>query len=90
MAAKVYRIDGHYLFECPGCKAGHSFGPGWAFNGDMEKPTFTPSLVSFIDGRAAPEGRICHLHLQDGVLKFLGDCWHELRGRDVPCPDWEE
>lgn len=47
--------DGHpdYLFWCPGCKCGHGVwvtgkngvtGATWAFNGNFEKPTFSPSL----------------------------------------------
>lgn len=45
--------DSHpdYAFFCPGCKCGHavwvsrSSGPRWTFNGNMEKPTFKPSLL---------------------------------------------
>lgn len=42
-----------YLFWCPGCKCGHGVwtshpngvtGATWTFNGDMAKPTFTPSV----------------------------------------------
>jgi hypothetical protein len=42
-----------YTFWCPGCKCGHavwvekanSLGARWTFNGDMERPTFEPSLL---------------------------------------------
>lgn len=47
-----------YFFLCPGCKDWHyvlvrygdtypkGFGvPQWEFNGDIEKPTFSPSLL---------------------------------------------
>lgn len=36
------------MFWCPGCDHAHgiSTGPGgWGFNGDFERPTFTPSLL---------------------------------------------
>ena len=42
-----------YLFFCPGCKCGHAVWTThpngitkatWSFNGNMEKPTFSPSL----------------------------------------------
>lgn len=46
--------DGHadFLFWCPACKCGHGVwttgkNPSsaiWQFNGNMEKPTFKPSL----------------------------------------------
>ena len=76
-----------YHFWCPGCGAYHGFHVKgtvtWKFNGDMEKPTFTPSLL--ID-KSRPERR-CHLFLTDGQLRFLGDCWHDLKGTTVPLPD---
>jgi hypothetical protein len=35
-----------YGFQCPGCKDSHHVAvPGWDFNGNMEKPTFSPSLL---------------------------------------------
>ena len=46
------RIDENRLFFwCPGCKASHQIqhgdGPGarWRWNGDAEKPTFSPSVL---------------------------------------------
>ena len=42
-----------YTFQCPGCKDWHEVtvkcsypGPKWGFNGDMNAPTFTPSLLA--------------------------------------------
>lgn len=37
--------DGYFMFKCPGCGDMHSFGPSWKFNGNLERPTFTPSLL---------------------------------------------
>ncbi len=40
-----------YMFECPGCGqshalwTNHSHKCNWNFNGDLEKPSFTPSLL---------------------------------------------
>lgn len=42
---------GAYILWCPGCECGHLFptGPGekprWTFNGNLAKPTFTPSML---------------------------------------------
>lgn len=41
---------GRLLFHCPGCNENHQVqvgdGPGaWGFNGDHERPTFTPSIL---------------------------------------------
>jgi hypothetical protein len=36
------------LFWCPGCDGAHQIhtGPnGWTWNGDLERPTFTPSVL---------------------------------------------
>lgn len=75
-----------YWFFCPGCRTGHAFTvrtdgkrPSWTFDGDMERPTFSPSLL-------CPDLR-CHLFLRGGVLQFLPDCSHALAGQSVPLPD---
>ena len=41
-----------YHFHCPGCGSAHGVfveritpGPKWGFNGNEEKPTFTPSVL---------------------------------------------
>ena len=36
---------GHFIFKCPGCNDFHDIGPGWQFNGDLDKPTFAPSIL---------------------------------------------
>jgi hypothetical protein len=34
-----------YRFYCEGCKGTHTVNEGWMFNGDYERPTFTPSIL---------------------------------------------
>ena len=53
--------------------------PTWAFNGDLSKPSFAPSLLYPSQG--------CHLFLKEGVIEFLSDCKHALAGQKVPLPD---
>ncbi|MCC3156427.1 hypothetical protein LJ737_04215 [Hymenobacter sp. 15J16-1T3B] len=44
---------GVYRFTCPGCKCQHivytqsanSYGARWSYNGNPERPTFSPSLL---------------------------------------------
>lgn len=42
---------GHVAFWCPGCDGVHQIGvgegegPRWGYNGNPEKPTFTPSIL---------------------------------------------
>lgn len=75
-----------YGFWCPGCERPHSYHvPRWNFNGSMDRPTFTPSLLLNKD---VPEHR-CHLWLTEGRIKFEQDCDHVLRGQTVDLPDWE-
>lgn len=88
------RLHG-YTFWCPGCEDMHSFTTDttqkvvWSFNGDLDKPTFSPSLgVKDYDEVAGKfrDGYKCHLLLKDGVLRFLSDCKHPLAGQTVPVP----
>lgn len=80
-----------YFFHCPGCECAHAFlvtGPlSWEFNGDLERPTFSPSLLCTT---RMPSGNdVCHLFMRDGQIEFLSDCTHKLAGRTVPVPDWD-
>lgn len=86
------------LFFCPGCKCAHPYRvesaphrvaagePVWQFNGNMERPSFTPSLLC---SASTPEHR-CHLYLTDGKIAYQGDCHHQLAGQTVDCPDWDD
>ncbi|TXN79295.1 DUF6527 family protein [Methylobacterium sp. WL8] len=87
---------GLLLFWCPGCASAHSVNvsPGrWGFNGDHERPTFTPSvLVTYNGDDAGKDGAppaICHSFVTDGQIQFLGDCTHALAGQTVPLPEFD-
>jgi histidinol-phosphatase (PHP family) len=77
------------IFWCPGCREVHPYTinvstrPCWQWNANLEKPTFTPSLLCSKDD---PK-RICHLYLTDGIIDYLGDCHHALKGTKVPLID---
>lgn len=92
---KDAHCDNTFYMNCPGCKHTHVFNtnesrrPAWSFNGDFEKPTFTPSMIvrhRFING--APTA-ICHFFVRDGQIEFLADSTHELAGKTVPMVDGE-
>lgn len=99
MGAKLHYLgDGNkgprggklYLFHCPGCKRSHLFevdcaSHGWTWNGSMDRPTFTPSLLC----NANTSDLRCHSFVTDGKIQFLSDCHHELAGQTVDIPDWE-
>lgn len=43
---KVIKVhDGRLLFYCKGCECNHGVTDSWKFNGDYEKPTFSPSVL---------------------------------------------
>lgn len=87
-------VEGRYLFDCPGCGNSHAVntiiphtnGARWNFNGDVDKPTFTPSILiktEWGDGRKF----ICHSYVTDGNIQFLGDCTHKLAGQTIELPE---
>ena len=49
--AKVKIKGGQTFINCPACKTTHCLNtdadkkPCWGFNGDMDKPTFSPSIL---------------------------------------------
>jgi hypothetical protein len=82
-----------YVFFCPGCKYDHPFRvkpqgarPVWSFNGNVNEPTFSPSLLVFKDD---PTKR-CHLIMTNGKIQFCSDCFHDLKNKTVDCPEYEE
>ena len=86
------KFDGkrRVIILCPGCRAAgidaiHCLAvPSiHSFNEDFEKPTFSPSLM-------APGTQVrCHSYVEDGMIRFLDDCTHPLKGQTVPLLDFE-
>ena len=101
---KVDEKEGEaYTFDCPGCRMSHviyvsyspdhqarrgSNEPRWGFNGDLEKPTFTPSLLVRWDYSKEEHGfvekNVCHSFIRNGNIEFLTDCTHKLSGKTAP------
>lgn len=78
-------IHCHYL--CPGCGYVHAFSPKvHAYNGDGNNPTISPSLL-----HNNPQGHhTCHSYIKNGMIQFLDDCWHTLKGKTVELPQYDE
>lgn len=79
---------GGWLIYCPGCHNSHLFDNRWKFNGDVDKPTFMPSMlvngskiIKEYDGETY--GHRCHSFVTDGKIKFLSDCTHSMAGQTV-------
>jgi hypothetical protein len=79
-----------YIIYCPACKGYHHLDTRWTFNGNLDRPTFQPSLL--VNGRANFENPAvprCHSFITDGRIQFLSDCTHEMAGKTVELPEVE-
>lgn len=92
---------------CPGCNTLHDFavdepqhnGAQWTFDGNIQHPTFQPSMHIRIgpypardDSDDPPAGSfdVCHYFLHHGILTYLNDCTHTLQGQKCFLPDLPE
>lgn len=77
---------GSYLFYCEGCERVHGFNDTWTFDGDMDNPTISPSLlVTMPIGGGV--NNICHSFIKNGEIQYLNDCTHKLAGQTVELKD---
>jgi hypothetical protein len=80
-----------YLYWCLGCGYDHAFalkGEGGHhdfFNGDLDKPTVSPSLVQNFT-----PGKMCHSFIKEGKIQYLSDCHHKLAGQTIELPEYPE
>lgn len=100
MSHVIKQNDELLRFRCPGCSRAHGvqhgsdIGPNWTWNGSLERPTFTPSVLVTYDGadagQASAPPSVCHSYVTDGRIQFLNDCTHVLVGQTVDLPPWNE
>lgn len=76
----------NYWFWCPGCDSQHRITNIWEFDGNVESPTFAPSILC----HEAPSHPRCHSYLRNGIMEFLSDCTHAMASQNVPLPDLPE
>jgi hypothetical protein len=101
-ARDVRNADGSlygWSVRCPACDEMHVFpakmndaSPGWAFNGNYDRPSFTPSLrLTWREADPSDpnplSGKMCHSVLTDGIWNYCDDCTHALRGQKAQAPD---
>lgn len=100
LSKKLRSIEGNGLmFWCPGCDGAHAVwtgegpGPRWTWNGDADRPTFSPSVLVTYNGPDAGVGgappAVCHFFVTDGRIAFCGDSTHALSGQTVDIPDFD-
>ena len=81
-------------YQCPGCE-GHLHGwhnipvGRWTWDGDVEKPTITPSVKTFARYGEEAADRVCHHFVRNGKIEYCGDCTHALAGKTVEMQDIE-
>jgi Family of unknown function (DUF6527) len=84
--SKVYRPDsktlGGYAHWCEGCQSYHLFDLRWTFNGDFDKPTFSPSMLVNATQEVDNAPR-CHYFLRNGKIQYLDDSTHNLKGKTI-------
>ena len=92
---------GAWALECPGCETRHVIyvgewtnhdgvkSHGWSFDGNVEAPTFNPSLLVYEykheDGVVFQPR--CHSFIRKGKIQYLSDCGHKLAGQTVELPE---
>lgn len=88
-------LYGHAI-RCPACDDYHVFAckvdagkAGWSFNGDRERPTFSPSMYSVARNAEMGLEEICHSFVRDGRIEYLSDCTHAMAGKTVDLPEVE-
>lgn len=79
--------DPEYLalvWDCAGCHQIHVVQVGgvrvrasWRWNSSLTSPTLTPSILKY------GHGPRCHSFVENGNVRFLSDCEHELAGKTV-------
>lgn len=87
-----------WRIECPACRAdtgngahilttGEHLPTRWGFNGDADRPTFTPSLLCRYPFGEERREVVCHSFITDGRIQYLGDCTHAMAGQTVDLPE---
>ena len=92
---------GGFSHWCPGCEEMHAIhvdrpnhsGARWTFDGNVDSPTFAPSInirtgpyPEAEDGKPVGHVDVCHYFLRAGRIEFCSDSTHALAGQTVPLP----
>lgn len=83
-------VEGKYvMFRCPGCDDIHMINRDmWSYDGNANLPTINPSILvrSVIQVAGSNVDRKCHSFVREGMIQYLPDCSHHLRGQTVALP----
>lgn len=90
------KTHGGYCHWCPACESIHIYttnnpqpnGARWQFNGNVERPSFTPSMkITWGIYTPGDVEECCHYFLTDGKINYCPDCTHKLAGQSVDLPE---
>ena len=89
------KSDSGFAHYCPGCRDLHyiatskpnSCGAQWRWDGNITAPTLQPSiLIRMEDPDKEFPTEVCHYFLKAGVIEYLNDCTHALKGCKISLP----
>lgn len=101
MTQRVIETSTGYMIRCPACQW-HEFpkvgklGASWTFNGNLERPTFQPSMNYRFNPSDSKhyspniKSSQCHFIVTNGRIAFCGDCTHHLKGQTLELEPWPE
>lgn len=73
-----------YIITSPATDQDIVFDDRWEFNGDFEKPTFSPSMLIEYPVENPDTGHVReHFFVRDGKIQYLPDCHHNMAGNTV-------
>ena len=83
----IHKSDLYLAFRCPGCNTVHHIDSTWQWDGDLVKPTVSPSVLVLggLDGTQ----HVCHSFIRSGKIQFLDGCDHMLAGQTVDMLEWK-
>jgi hypothetical protein len=85
---KAEQRNDRVWFWCAGCETHHAIDPTrWTWNGDNERPTFSPSVLVTYEFGVEHAPKRCHSFVREGQIQYLSDCTHALADRTVPLED---
>ena len=107
VSLKLRRSTDGYMWYCPACDQVHPLpNRGWTFDGNIEKPTFSPSfrhtgkqIVTkdgewtgewVRDAQGDPVDLVCHYVVTAGQVAYCTDCTHAMAGQTILMPDLPE
>ena len=77
-----------YVITSPATGQDIVFDDRWTFNGNFEKPTFSPSMLVQYPKENPETGHVReHFFVKDGKIQYLSDCHHDMAGKTVDMID---